>query len=142
MAEESTTPVPVEVARRIFDALDSADLDSAVSFYALDAVTDYTRTVGVVVYGRDGLRAFLADWLVGYEDVSYTTEAVIDVGNGVGFVQYLQVARPVGTSGHVTQREAAVAIVEEGLVVATTVYVQSELGEARAAAERLAEEQG
>jgi hypothetical protein len=58
----------------------------------------------------------------------------------VALVEYRQVARPVGTTGHVTRREAAVAIVEEGLVVAQTVYPQPELDEARAAAKRLAEE--
>ena len=61
-------------------------------------------------------------------------------GNGVAFVGVLQTARPKGTAGHVTQREPNVLITEDGRVVRMIIYPESELGEARADAERLAEE--
>jgi hypothetical protein len=87
-------------------------------------------------------RAFEEDWLVGYEDFAQEPEEIIDAGNGVGFVRYLQTARPRGTTGYVTQLEAMVAIIENGLVVQMTIYPHSDIAEARAVAERLAQELG
>jgi ketosteroid isomerase-like protein len=140
MSEESTPPDLVEMTRRVFDAFNSRDLDAALRFCAPDVVVDMTRTLGVSVQGLDEWRAFLDDWLVGYEEFTYTAEEIIDAGNGVGLVVYLQTARPTGATGYVSQREAAVVVVKEGLAVAQTAYPQADIDEARAAAQRLAEE--
>ncbi len=140
MAEESTTPDLIELMRRGFEAISTGDLDEALRFLTHDAVVDMTRTIGVVVHGRDALRAFQEDWLAGYDEVAYTAEEIVDAGNGVAFVRVLQTARPKGTAGHVTQREPNVLITEDGRVVRMIIYPESELDEARAAAERLAEE--
>ncbi len=142
MSEESTTPDLFELVGRCFEALSAGDLDEAQRVLTHDAVLDMTRTIGVVVRGRDAVRAFEEDWLAGYEDIAYTAEEVIDAGNGVAFVRVLQTARPTGTTGYVTQREATVWITEDGRVVRYISYPSSELDEARAAAERLAEERG
>ena len=48
--------------------------------------------------------------------------------------------RPVGSTGRVENRVVIVAVWEEGLIVRVTTY--SDIDEARAAAERLAEERG
>jgi hypothetical protein len=58
------------------------------------------------------------------------------------FVRQLQTARPTGTTGHVTQREAHIWITEDGCFVRVIVYPNSELDEARATAARLAKERG
>jgi ketosteroid isomerase-like protein len=142
MAEESTSPDLIELMRRGFEAISTGDLDEALRFLTHDAVVDMTRTIGVVVRGRDALRAFQEDWLAGYDEVAYTAEEIVDAGNGVAFVRVLQTARPRGTAGHVTQREPNVLITEDGRVVRIIVYPESELDEARAAAERLAKERG
>jgi ketosteroid isomerase-like protein len=142
MPEESTTPDLVELVRRCFEAISAGDLDEAQRFLTHDAVLDMTRTTGVVVHGLDAIRAFQEDWLAGYEEVAYTAEEIIDTGNGVAFVRQLQTARPTGTTGHVTQREANVWITEDGRVVRVIVYPNSELDEARATAARLAKERG
>jgi SnoaL-like domain len=107
-----------------------------------DAVLDMTRTTGVVVHGRDAIRAFQEDWLAGYEEVAYTAEEIIDAGNGVAFVRELQTARPTGTTGYVTQRQANIWITEDGGFARVIVYANSELDEARATAARLAAERG
>ena len=57
-------------------------------------------------------------------------------------MRVLQTARPTGTTGAVTQREGQVWITEDGGFVRVIVYPNSEPDEARAAAERLAQEQG
>jgi ketosteroid isomerase-like protein len=142
MPEESTTPGLVELLRRCFEAISARDLDEAQRVLTHDAVLDMTRTIGVVAHGRDAIRAFQEDWLAGYEEVPYTAEEIIDAGNGVAFVRVLQTARPAGTTGDLTQREPNVWITEDGRVVRVIVYPNSELDEARAAAERLAEERG
>jgi ketosteroid isomerase-like protein len=142
MSEESTTPDLVEFVRSGFAALNSDDLDAWSEFFAREVVWDLTRTLGIAVEGRYALRAFQDDWLVGYDEFAYTVEEIIDAGNGVGLAKYLQTARPRGSDGSVTQREAAVLIIEGGLVARVSFYPQSEIDEARAAAERLAEERG
>jgi ketosteroid isomerase-like protein len=142
MSEESTTPDLVALTRRGYEALSAGDLDQALRLLTHDAVVDMTRTVGVVVHGRDALRAFQEDWLAGYDEVVPAAEEIVDAGNGVAFVRVLQTARPKGTAGHVTQRESNVSVTEDGRVVHMIVYPESELDEARAAAERLAEERG
>lgn len=48
----------------------------------------------------------------------------------------------MGTTGHLTQREANVWITEDGSCVRVIVYPNSELGEARAAAKALAQGRG
>jgi hypothetical protein len=53
---------------------------------------------------------------------------------------FLQNARPAGSNGHVRLRYAAVSVWREGVIVRTTNY--SDIDEARAAAERLAETRG
>ena len=142
MSEESTTPDLIELMRRGYAALSTGDLDEALRFLTHDAVVDMTRTIGIVVHGRDALRAFQEDWLAGYDDVAYAPEEFVDVGNGVAFVRVLQTARPKGTTGQVTQREPNVVITEDGRVVRMVIYPESELDEARVDAERLAEERG
>jgi len=140
MSEESTTPDLIELMRRGYAALSTGDLDEALRFLTHDAVVDMTRTIGIVVHGRDALRAFQEDWLAGYDDVAYAPEEFVDVGNGVAFVRVLQTARPKGTTGQVTQRELNVVITEDGRVVRMVIYPESELDEARVDAERLAKE--
>ncbi len=142
MSEESGTPGLVELVRRCFEAISGGDLDEAEPFFTRDAVVDMTRTAGVVVHGLDAIRAFQEDWLAGYEEVAYTAEEIIDAGNGVMFVRELQTARPTGTTGHVTQRQAHIWIAQDGRFVRLIIYPNSELDEARATAARLAKERG
>ena len=142
MAEESTTPDVVELVRRFFEAVRAGNFDDAQQFLTRDAVLDMTRTIGVVANGPDAIRAFQEDWLAGYEEGNYTVEEVIDAGNGVAVVRLLQTARPAGTIGYVTLREPSIWINENGRFIRMIVYPNSDIDEARAAAERLAQERG
>ena len=132
----------VELTRRALEALNSRDIDVLMGFYAHDAVFDMTRTVGIAPQGTEAIRGFLEDWLVAYEEFEYELAEVLDHGNGVVLEIVGQKARPAGSTGFVRQREANVFLVADGLVVRQTVYPGSDIDEARAAAERLAEERG
>jgi hypothetical protein len=142
MGEEPATPDPVELARLFLEAVSSGDFDAVMQYYASDAVMDLTRTLGVALQGREAIRRFLEDWLVGYEAVEYAADEISDLGNGVEFAVVRQTARPLGTIGSVQLREGVVVVHAQGLIVRQTVYPHSDIDEARVAAERLAEERG
>ena len=72
--------------------------------------------------------------------LSFEPEDVQDLGNGVTFSVLRDDGRPAGSTGHVETRQAYVLEWVEGMVARATVY--SDIDEARAAAERLAEERG
>jgi hypothetical protein len=54
-----------------------------MQFYAPQVVVDVTRTVGVTVEGREAHRSFLEDWLAGYDELEYSWEELVDLGDGV-----------------------------------------------------------
>jgi len=114
------------------------DLDAWELHFSPDVVIDLTRTVGVIIEGRAANRRFLEDWLVGYDELEYSTEGLVDLGNGVGFAVVVQSARPTATTGFVRSRQGFVGFFDDGLITREFVYPRSEIDEARAAAERLA----
>jgi ketosteroid isomerase-like protein len=140
MPHESTTPNPVELMRRVFDIGNRRDFDALVGFWSPDYVWDLTP-MGLGVYeGASAIRSFFEDWQGAYEEFEAEPVEIHDLGGGVVFAVISQTARPVGSSGNVQFRYGAVALWQAGLAVRTTNY--SNLDEARAAAERLAEERG
>ena len=136
MPEESTTPDLVELVRRTSEAANRRDLDAVVSSFAEDAVFD-GRAAGTFFEGRLAIRRFLEDWFGAYEELEVELEEVSDLGNGVVFAVVIQDGRPVGGAGHLRQREGWVFLWVRGLIARLTT---SEIDEARAAAERLAQE--
>jgi ketosteroid isomerase-like protein len=77
-----------------------------------------------------------------YEEYEMALEETVDLGDGVAFAVAIQKGRPAGSSGEVRVRYAAVAVWENSLIVRVTNYAETEIDEARAAAERLAQERG
>ena len=138
MPEESTTPDLVELVRRANEAANRRDFDALLSFFAPDAVLDLSHRELPSVEGVAAIRALFEDWFEPYEEFAVEQEEVLDLGNGVVFAVTHQNARPAGSAGHVRQREGWVLVWEEGLTVQMTTY--GDIDEARAAAERLAEE--
>ena len=137
MSQESPTPDPVERVRRLDQAANRRDFDAAVSFYAPDAVWE-GRASGMTFEGRTAIRGFFEDMSVAYEEFEWQPEEILDLGNGVTVDVACASGRPVGSTGQVEFRLAIVAVWEEGLIVRATGY--GDIDEARAAAERLAEE--
>ena len=139
MPEESTTPDLVELMRRGFEAANRRDVDAGASFYAPDAVYE-SAGMGASFEGVAAIREFLGDFVGAYDEFGVEVEEILDLGNGVTLAVVNQEGRPHGSSGEVQMRYAAVAIWVEGMIERYTTY--TDIDEARAAAERLAESRG
>ena len=138
MSEESTTSDLVELLHRAFEAANRGDLDAVASSFAEDATFD-GRGVPDHYEGRAAIRSMLEEWFGSYEELEFGLEEVRDLGNGVVFAVVIQNGRPAGSAGHLRQREGWVFVWVRGLVASLTT---SEVGEARVAAEHLAQERG
>jgi ketosteroid isomerase-like protein len=140
MPEEPTTPDLEEAIRRLTEAANRRDVDAGLAMYSQDAVVDNTPIGAGVFEGREAIRGFFEDWAVTYEDFEQTLEEVRDLGNGVTFGLFLMRGRPARSSGFVELRYAGVSAWTDGLIERVTTYL--DIDEARAAAERLAQERG
>jgi uncharacterized protein (TIGR02246 family) len=136
MPEESTTPNLVELVRKQLEAANRRDLDGVMSCVAEDGVLDGRADL---IEGRAAIRGFVEEWFSAYEELDYELEEVRDLGNGVVFAVVIQDGRPVGIDGRVRQREGWVYLWVGGSIARLTT---SDIDEARAAAERLAEQRG
>jgi ketosteroid isomerase-like protein len=141
MAEESTMPDPEETFRGSREALRRGNLDGAVAMYAPDAVWDVSL-LGLegVFEGREAIRGALEDLMASYEDQEAGGEEFRDLGSGVTFVVFRLRGRLRGSTRFVESRMASVATWANGLIERNTTYL--DIDQARAAAERLAQERG
>ena len=140
MAEESTTRDLVALTRQLFDAASSGDVDALMQFYAPDAVWETTL---VTLDGSAAIQERLEEWFGAFDELEFELEEILDLGNGVTFTVVNQTARPAGSSssgGYVQRQEALIGTWHEGIVTRVTTFL--DVDEARAAAERLAKEQG
>ena len=140
MREESATPDLMELSRRAFAAVNRGDLDALMSFYAPEALLDVTRELGSELQGWPAIRGFLEDWMGAYDEVQWTPEERLDLGNGVLFAIVHQKGRPAGVSGFVQQSGGWCFVWVDGLIACHTIYPEGDIDEARAAAESLAQE--
>jgi ketosteroid isomerase-like protein len=138
MPEESTTLDLVKLQERLTEAANRRELDALMAFYAPDCVYDMSPIGMGVFEGKAAARGFIEDWWVSYEEHEFEAQEVRDLGNGVGFRLLVQKGRPVGSTGEVELSYGAVGVWEAGKVVRMTNY--RDIDEARAVAERLAEE--
>jgi ketosteroid isomerase-like protein len=136
MSEESTSPDLAELTRRSIEAQEES-IEAAVSFYAPDGVWDASWGMGVFV-GQEAVRGFFRDWRRPYDEMAREIESIRDLGNGVTFAVIVQTGRVLGSSGAVELRYGSVMEWSDGLIVRNTTY--RDVDQARAAAERLAEE--
>ena len=136
MPEESTDLVVL--TRQGYEAMSRGDLDGVMSFYAHDAVVT-SHGIGTFE-GHAAVRAFSQDWLASFEAMTVELEEVRDLGSGVAFAVIALSGRPLGSSVEVRLRFGSVAEWTNGLIVRIRNY--TDIDEARAAAERLAEERG
>ena len=136
MTEESTTPDLVELVRKQVEALDRGDVDGVMSSVAEDAVLDGRMEV---VEGQAAIRGFLEDWFKTFEELGFELEEISHLGGGVVLAVVIQDGRLVGGEGHVRQREGWVYRCVGGAIARLTTL---EVDQARAAAERLAQERG
>jgi hypothetical protein len=84
------------------------------------------------------IRAFIEDWHAAFARVAAELEEVVDIGGGVQFVVWTLTAATPGSSAELRLRFASLTTIVGGLLVNIRNY--SDVDEARAAAERLAQE--
>ena len=138
MPEESTTP---DLVRRGYEALNRRDFDALLRLYAPDAELDFNAWGVRTFEGHAAIRGFAEDWLGSYEEYRAEADEILDLGDGVVFVAYRERARLAGTEANLERRQAYVASLQpNGLVKRLTWY--TDIDEARAAGERLAQERG
>jgi ketosteroid isomerase-like protein len=141
MTGESTTPDLEELARQNIDAISRRDFDALLARYMPDAVlVAASLGMGETFEGREAIRGLLEDAVAPYDDYEMVLEEFRDLGNGVTFRVDLARGRPTGSSVFVEQRVAIVVVWRDRLIERATIY--TDIDEARAAAERLAEERG
>jgi ketosteroid isomerase-like protein len=139
MPDESTT-VDLAVLRRGVEAFDRRDIDGVVAMYRPDAVVDMSPVGMGVFEGHEAIRGFYEDWRGSYEDFEQVIEEARDLGNGVSFAVIAGHGRLNGSASRLDVSFAAVGIWADGLVEQHRNY--TDIDQARAAAERLAEERG
>jgi steroid delta-isomerase-like uncharacterized protein len=139
VSQESATPDAVELAQRLLDASNARDTDAAISLFAPDAVYAI-RPTSQVFEGRAAIRGFFEDFLDAYDELEVDIEEICDLGSGVSFSVVAHRGRPRSSVKWAQARFATVAVVADGLIERTTNY--ADIDEARAAAERLADERG
>ena len=138
MPEESTTRDLMELVRRSAEPANSGDFDALMHFCAPSGAWDLSP-MGLGAYEGDAaVRGFFEDWIGAYDDFRTEMEEVQPFGNGVVLAVFVQTARRAGSTGFVQIRHAAVSNWVNGLIVRTINY--SDIGEARAASERIAKE--
>jgi ketosteroid isomerase-like protein len=138
--EESTTPDLVRLARQGYEAMSRGDLDAVMSLFAADAVYDASAAGLGTFEGAEAVRGFVEDWRRSWEDYRYEEEELLDLGHGVMLSVVRESGRLVGGKGRVEQRAAHLITWTNGKIERFKHY--PDLDEARAAAERLAEERG
>ena len=135
---ESTNPDLVELVRASAEAFNRRDLDAGMCFFAPDAVYD-TSSVGIGTFeGADAIRSHLGDWFDNYEEYEFRLEEVRDLGNGVTFMVVRHHGRVTASDATVQERWSYTGLWEASVI--SRMIVRADIDEARAAAERLAEE--
>jgi ketosteroid isomerase-like protein len=141
MPEESTNSDLVEILRHAVEVINRRDVDALLRFYAPDAVWDFSQRGVGIFEGSAAMRGFFKDYVDSFEDFEIELEQTHVLDNGVVLAVVSQEARPVGVAGHVhTQERWVFCFSPAGMIVRLSTY--ADIDEARAAAERLAEERG
>lgn len=141
MSEDAGTRDVVELVRSGFESLSRGDVAALLSLMAPDVVYQ-GRADGVT--GRiDGAAAFCdfwEGWYATFEEFKIEAKEIVDLGNGIIFTVYRQQGRLAGSSGLLTEQYAIVFEMVDGVAVRVTNY--ADVDEARAGAERLAQQRG
>jgi len=140
MPEESTTPNVIELTRRTLEAGNRRDVDAILRFFAADAL--WETTLDGPIEGEEAIRGAFEDWLGSYEAYEIQLEEIAHVGGGVVLALTRHRGRLAG-GGDLHQVSPWVYVWEDGVITRfLTTWDDRGIDEARAAAERLAEQRG
>ena len=112
----------VEVVRRIYDAFQSGDAESAIDNFAPDVSVDTgDRPDGEVGKGREALVKIITSWVDAFDDWSEEIEAIRDLGDHV-LVAATQRGRGKETGLETELRYALLYRVEDGKIASMNFY--------------------
>jgi ketosteroid isomerase-like protein len=134
MPEESTTPDPVETVRRTFEAFNRRDFAAAIAVWAPTGV--WRGTVDDAE-GAAAIRDLWVSYRSAFAELQVVVDDVVGLGDKVVFADTRHVGRLIG-GGNLAERRAFVYEFVDGRSVRARDY--TDIDEARADAERLAEE--
>jgi ketosteroid isomerase-like protein len=140
MPDESTTPDLVELTQQAWAVANDHDLDALLRTFAPDAVWDLSDAGLGTFEGVAKIRGFIEEWWGTWAAHLVTVEEMVGLGHGIVFSAVHEDGRLVGSDGHVEQRLGWVFLWVQGEIRRLVTYL--DVDEARAAAERLAEERG
>ena len=140
MSEESATPDLVELTRRAFSAANDGDFGALMTFLGPDSVFDVSPWGFGAYRGKRAIRRFLEDWIGSFDAYEREAEEILDLGNGVIYATAVTRGLPAGARAYIRLPGASVFVWSAGMIVLVINY--RDIDEARAAAERLAEERG
>jgi ketosteroid isomerase-like protein len=139
MSEESTTPDLVELWRLAVVACNRRDIDALMSNSASNVVYDLSARGLGVFEGKAAARGYVVDWFAAFDDLVFELDEIAFLANGVVCAVISQHGRFEGVAEPVHAREGWVGVHSaDGLLQLFLGY--GDIDEARAAAERLAEE--
>lgn len=136
MPDESSPDGLAELVRSTYVSLNRRDFDSVTAMFGPDSVWDVSRWGLGSHWGREQIRHFLEDWFGSLDRYEVRLEAVHPLGNGVIWVEVVQLAHRSGSRSLLRVPSAPVFQWAHGRIASVTVYPDAE--EARSAAELLA----
>jgi hypothetical protein len=139
VSQEYTRLDPVELARLALAGINRGDFGVYAS---PDIVLDMAAYGMGTFEGREAAIGLLKDWTSSFQDLTIEPDEILDLGHGVVLTLYHQEGRPIGASNYVRVRSASVGLWVDGVIVRNMIYPETGIDEARAAAERLAQERG
>ena len=107
-------------------------------FFSADAVVDMSDMALGTFEGAAAIRGFLEDWWGTWGDHLVEDEEMVDLGHGVVYTHAREAGRLVGSDGYVEQHRGWVFVWVNRMIERLTAYL--DIDDARAAAERIAEE--
>jgi ketosteroid isomerase-like protein len=136
MSEEAT-PDLVRLTRGSLEAANRRDWDALMSLHPQDSVWDASRFDLGIFEGPAAIRGLFESWVGAYDEWEIELSEVVNVGPGVVLVVSHQKARLAGSAAYLEGREALLFQWLDGKISRVTAF--PDIGEARAAAEKLAE---
>jgi len=138
MPQKDTPGDEVRLAQQGYEAMSRGDVDAEMSLFAPGAVYDMSAAGFETFEGAEAIRRFIEDWHGSWEDYRYEEEEMLDLGHGILLSVLRESGRLVGGDGRVEQRVAHLTTWANGKIEWFKHYPHPD--EARAAAERLAQE--
>jgi len=119
----------VEVARRVLDAINRADLDAVVAHCSEEFEFDFSNSRGPMagVYrGRKGAREFWTAFLEPWEKLEVEPEEEIELEDGRVLTVNSVRGRGHGSGAEVSSKGASVWTIRDGQLVTVTMYQSKE----------------